>query len=75
MELKDVSLITSDDSRAYLNIKANNFIYKSTGKSKTRLNLTADSTKIELSDNSKLDALITTKVANFELLKVLQTVL
>lgn len=67
MELKDVSLITSDDSRAYLNIKANNFIYKSTGKSKTRLNLTADSTKIELSDNSKLDALITTKVANFDL--------
>ncbi|WP_426429773.1 GIN domain-containing protein [Winogradskyella sp. HB-48] len=67
MELKDVSLITSDDSRAYLNIKANNFSYKSTGKSKTRLNLTSDSTKIELSDNSKLDALITTKVANFDL--------
>ncbi|MDG4716267.1 MULTISPECIES: GIN domain-containing protein [Winogradskyella] len=67
MELGDASLITSDNSRAYLNIKADNFDYKSTGKSKTRLNLTADSTKIELSDNSKLDALINSKVADFDL--------
>ncbi|APY09702.1 DUF2807 domain-containing protein [Winogradskyella sp. J14-2] len=67
MELGDVSLITSDDSRAYLNINANNFTYKSSGKSKTRLNLTADSTKIELSDNSKLDALINSKIADFDL--------
>lgn len=67
MELGDASLITSDDSRAYLNINANNFTYKSSGKSKTRLNLTADSTKIELSDNSKLDALINSKVADFDL--------
>jgi hypothetical protein len=67
MELGNVTLTTSDDSRAYLNIKASNFLYKSSGKSKTRLNLTADSTKVELSDNSKLDALITSKVADFDL--------
>ncbi|WP_299128773.1 DUF2807 domain-containing protein [uncultured Winogradskyella sp.] len=67
MELGDVTLITADNSRTYLNIKANNFIYKSSGKSKTRLNLTADSTKIELSDNSKLDALINSKIADFDL--------
>lgn len=67
MELKDVLLITSDDSRAYLNINAKTFDYKSSGKSKTRLNLTADSSKVELSDNSKLDALITSKSANFDL--------
>lgn len=67
MELKDATLTTSDNSRAYLNIRAKNFTYKSSGKSKTRLNLTADSTKIELSDNSKLDALLNSKVANFDL--------
>jgi hypothetical protein len=66
MELKDVLLTTADNSRAYLNINAKKFEYKSSGKSKTRLNLTADSTKVELSDNSKLDALITTKTANFD---------
>ncbi|REG87810.1 GIN domain-containing protein [Winogradskyella sediminis] len=67
MELGDVTLITADDSRAYLNVNAKNFTYKSSGKSKTRLNLTADQTKIELTDNSKLDALITSKVADFDL--------
>ncbi len=67
MELGDATLTTSDNSRAYLNIKAQNFVYKSSGKSKTRLNLSADSTKIELSDNSKLDALINSKVADFDL--------
>ncbi|WP_400078162.1 GIN domain-containing protein [Winogradskyella sp. R77965] len=67
MELIDATLTTSDNSRAYLNIKTTNFLYKSSGKSKTRLNLTADSTKIELSDNSKLDALINSKVADFDL--------
>ena len=67
MELGNASVSTSDNSRAYLNIKAKNFIYKSSGKSKTRLNLTADSTKIELSDNSKLDALINSKVADFDM--------
>lgn len=67
MELGNATLTTSDDSRAYLNIRAKNFLYKSSGKSKTRLNLTADSTKVELSDNSKLDALINSKTANFDL--------
>lgn len=67
MELGDVNLTTADDSRAYLNINAKTFNYKSSGKSKTRLNLTAENTKIELSDNSKLDALINSKVADFDL--------
>lgn len=67
MELGDVTLTTSDNSRAYLNINAKNFSYKSSGKSKTRLNLTATNAKIELNDNSKLDALINSKVADFDL--------
>jgi len=67
MELSNATLLTSDNSRAYLNIKASTFNYKSSGKSKTRLNLTADSTNVELSDNSKLDALVISKISNFDL--------
>ena len=67
MELGDATLTTAGNSRAYLNIKSKNFVYKSAGKSKTRLNLSADSTNIELSDNSKLDALINSKVAHFDM--------
>lgn len=67
MELGDTVLNVLDDSRAYLNINAKSFDFKSTGRSKSRLNLTADSTKVTLSDNSKLDALITSKVSNFDL--------
>ena len=67
MELNDASLVTADDSRAYLNIRSKSLNFISSGKSKTRLNLTADSTKIELSDNSKLEALINSRVANFDM--------
>ncbi|MCA0132292.1 GIN domain-containing protein [Winogradskyella alexanderae] len=67
MELGDVSLKTLDNSRAYLNVNARTFDYKSYGKSKTRLNLTSDSTIVELSDTSKLDALIKSRIANFNL--------
>lgn len=67
MELQNVTLKTLDNSRAYLNIKAKKFDFKSSGKSKTRLNLTADTTKVELSDNSKLDALINSKSADFDI--------
>ena len=67
MELNDATLITTDNSRAYLNVRAKSFDYKSSGKSKTRLNLTADSTKVEMSDNTKLDALINSNVVNFNM--------
>lgn len=67
MELGDTSLETSDNARAYLNINATSFNYRSYGKSKTRLNLSATSVKIELSDNTKLDALINSKSADFDL--------
>ena len=67
MELGDATLTTSDNSRSYLNIIAKSFVYKSFGKSKTRLNLTADSTKVELNDNSKLDALINSKITDFDM--------
>lgn len=67
MNLGDVNLIAEDNSRVYLNINAKHFNFKSSGKSKTRLNIAADSAKVELSDNSKLEGSITSKVAHFDL--------
>ncbi|OUR92333.1 DUF2807 domain-containing protein [Flavobacteriales bacterium 34_180_T64] len=67
LELKNTTLKTSGNSKAYLNVKATNFSYVSLDKAKVKLNLTADSTRIELGDNSKLDALITTKSFNMVL--------
>jgi hypothetical protein len=67
MELGPVSLSVSDNARAYLNIKATDFEFKASGKSKTRLNLTAESSMIELSDDSKLDALINSPASEFDL--------
>ena len=61
LELNDASLKASGSSRAYLNIKADNFNFSSLDKAKVKLNLNATKTKLELSDNCKLDALINSK--------------
>lgn len=67
MEMGDASVKVNDNSRAYLNIKAKNFDFKSNGKSKTRLNLTSENAKIEISDDSKLEALINSPNSEFNL--------
>ena len=67
MELNNTSLKVADNSRAYLNIKAKAFEFKSSGKSKTRLNLSAETSKIELNDDSKLDALVNSEETSFDL--------
>ncbi|MCF7569217.1 DUF2807 domain-containing protein [Sabulilitoribacter arenilitoris] len=58
MELKNGSLKTIGNSKASLTIESNNFNIESLDKSKVKLNLTADSTKIVLNGYSKLEALI-----------------
>ncbi|WP_084205882.1 GIN domain-containing protein [Psychroserpens mesophilus] len=67
LELKDASLKCSGASKAYLNIKAGNFDFMSLDKAKVKLNLTATKTKLELSDNCKLDALINSKETKVDL--------
>jgi len=58
LELDDASLKITGSSKAYLNIKAKKFNFNSLDKAKVKLNLTATNTKIQLSDNCKLSALI-----------------
>ncbi|WP_353777835.1 DUF2807 domain-containing protein [Winogradskyella sp. 3972H.M.0a.05] len=67
MELQNATLRTSGNSRAYLNIRTANFTFNSYDKAKSRLNLTADSTYVELSGTSKLDALINSKSMKMDL--------
>ncbi|WP_052143727.1 GIN domain-containing protein [Wocania ichthyoenteri] len=58
MDLTNASLKTTGNSKASLTIQSNNFNIESLDKSKVKLNLTADSTKMVLNGYSKLEALI-----------------
>lgn len=67
MDLINVSLKTIGSSKAGLTIKTDNFYFEGLDKSKTKLNLTADSTKVILNGNSKLEALIYSPIVNTDL--------
>ncbi|WP_081820727.1 GIN domain-containing protein [Sediminibacter sp. Hel_I_10] len=58
LELKNANIKATGSSRAYLNIKSDTFKFVGLEKVKARLNVTATSAIIEMSDNAKADALI-----------------
>jgi hypothetical protein len=67
LELKNATLKTSGTSKAYLNIKSESFKFESLDKAKVKLNVNTKTSNISLSDNSKLDALINSPEAVFDL--------
>lgn len=67
MELDYATLKTTGNSKAGLTIQSNNFSIESLDKSKVKLNLTTDSTKIVLNGNSKLEALIYSPILEADL--------
>ena len=67
LELGDLELKTTGNSRTYLNVNAKRFNYNAIDKSRMRLNLSADSTSFILSDDTKMDALVNSKTTNFDL--------
>ena len=67
IDLINVSLKTNGSSKAGLTIKTDNFYFEGLDKSKTKLNLTADSTKVILNGYSKLEALIYSPILNADL--------
>jgi len=67
MELDNAYIKTAGNSRAYLNVKSSQFDFTATDKSKSRLNIVSDSTSVILSDNSKLEALLTSKASKFDI--------
>ena len=67
LEFKNATLKTSGSSKAYLNIKAQSFKFESFDKARVKLNVTAKTSSLVLSDNTKLDAVINSPEANFDL--------
>ncbi|MGS2727040.1 GIN domain-containing protein [Psychroserpens sp. BH13MA-6] len=67
LELNNAMLKTSGSSRAYLNIKTDSFNFVSTEKSKVKLNITATDVVTQISDNTKMDALINASTAKIDL--------
>ncbi len=58
IDLDDISVNSSGASKVFLNIKSQTFNLTSTDRARVKLNVTSNETKFELSENSKLDALI-----------------
>ena len=67
MELANTLLITEGSSKAGLTLKTGDFSFQGNGKSKVKLNVTSENTKLNLSDNCKLDALIYSPKTNADL--------
>ncbi|MEM6515213.1 MAG: DUF2807 domain-containing protein [Bacteroidota bacterium] len=58
LELKNPTINATNDSRVYLNIKAETVKFVGLEKTKARLNVTSGKATIEMSDNAKVEALI-----------------
>lgn len=69
IKVTDLVLRTKESSKTYLTIEAETFKYIGSGKTKAELNVTANSTALDLSDNTKIEALINTKVITIEMLQ------
>ncbi|MBA6154354.1 GIN domain-containing protein [Gelidibacter maritimus] len=67
LELKNTTLKTTGSSRAYLNIKTNEFNYTALDKAKVKLNVNATNAVIILSDNVRMEALLNSKSAKIDL--------
>lgn len=58
INLNKVILKNTGSSKAFLNIKTNDFTFINSDRAKVKLNITAKNAKLELAENSKVDALI-----------------
>lgn len=67
MELNNVNVKTTGNSRAGLTIKTDMFNFEGLDKSKVKLNLTCDSTKLIINGYSKLEALINSPILHADL--------
>lgn len=67
LELVNTSLKTSGSSKAYLNIRTDNFEFVSSDKARSKLNVNANTSTIILNDNSKVEALLNSKTIKMDL--------
>lgn len=64
-----------DNSRVYLNIRTNGFEFIADGKSKSRLNIESEHVRLELNDNSSLEALVKSNTMETDLYMRSRTIL
>lgn len=67
VQLDSITFKTKDYAKLYLNVNSKNFTLQSDDKSKIELNLKAEKSKIQLSKNAQIKALITTTDLAFDL--------
>ena len=69
IKVKDLVLRTKESSKAYLTIEADTFKYIGAGKTKAELNVTAKSTNLDLSDTTRIEALINSETVAIDMLQ------
>ena len=69
IKAKDLVLRTKESSKIYLTLEAENFNYIAAGKTKAELNITAKTVVLDLSDNSKIEALINSETITIDMLQ------
>ena len=67
VNLDKVILKNTGSSKAFLNIKTKDFTFINSDRAKVKLNVTAKMAKLELAENSKVDALINADTLNIDL--------
>lgn len=69
LKFKDLTLVTTDNSKAFLTIESTLLKHINEGKARNKLNITADNVTLELNDDSKLEALINASKIEADLLE------
>lgn len=59
LEIENLTLKTTGNAKAYLNIRSKTFTFNATDKSRSRLNIVTDNAELVINDNSKIEALYT----------------
>lgn len=59
LEIENLTLNTTGNAKAYLNIRTKYFRYTATDKSRSRLNVVTENAELIIDDNSKIEALYT----------------
>jgi len=67
IDLDKVVLKNTGTSKAFLNIKTKDFTFINSDRAKVKLNVTTNNAKLELAENSKVDALINADTLNVDL--------
>ena len=69
IEVQDLILRAKESTKAFLTIEAENFQYIGEGKTKAELNITAQSTVLNLNDNTAIEALVNSKTIAIDMLQ------